>query len=98
MARSFIKTTREEREAKKLADGIANGTIIPVGTGPLPADREIPMAEMLRAARLDGLAREFALEAQSQDRETLMRTRRYRDLRFHPRYKREYVEANASND
>lgn len=94
MSNNFIKMTREEREARKLAEGIASGTIIPVGSGPLPASRDIDLSEQLRAARLDGLARDFANAAQSQDRAELMRSRRYRDLRFHPRYKREFMEAN----
>ncbi len=97
MAKQFLpKMSREEREARILAEGIAEGTIIPIGSGPLPADRDIPMAEMLRAARLDGLARQFAIEAQSTPRAQLLTLGRYRDLRFHPRYKREMATAREN--
>ena len=105
MARSFIKLTREEREAKILADGIADGTIFPRPEGSsygdlshLPEDRDIDLAEQLRAARLDALARDFAITAQTGNRAELILSRRYRDLRFHPRYKREFIEAQKAAD
>ena len=98
MARNFIKMSREEREAKILADGIADGSIIPVGSGPLPEDRNIDLPEQLRAARLDALARAFAVAAIDGERDALLSSRRFSDLRFHPRYKREWLAANRPRD
>lgn len=88
----------EAQEKTKLTALILEGKVIvrPEGSdygdlSHLPKDREISSEDQMRVAKLDALAREFAIDALKNGRKVLLK-RKYNDLKFHPRYKREVAE------
>ena len=88
----------EAQEIAKLTALFIAGTVVvrPEGSeygdlSHLPEDREINVQDQMRASRLDTLARAFAKEAIEVGRKVLLK-RKYNDLKFHPRYKREIAE------